>query len=53
MPSNDADTGVERLLDDPIMDLLMACDGVTRADVLNVIADVRHSLRTRQLDEAA
>lgn len=53
MPSNDANTVVERLLDDPIMELLMACDGVTRADVLSVIEDVRHSLRTRQLDEAA
>lgn len=53
MPSNDTNTLVDHLLDDPIVDLLMARDGVTRADVLSVLDDVRHSLRTRSLDEAA
>ena len=48
-----ADALVERLLDDPIMDLLMARDGVTRADLLGLIDDVRRSLRARALDKAA
>ena len=52
-PSNDAATRVERLLDDPIVVLLMARDGVTRADILSVIEDVRHGLRRRPLREAA
>jgi len=46
-------SAVHRLLDDPIMDLLLARDGITRADVLNVLEDVRHSLRARALDDAA
>ncbi len=44
---------VERLLDDPIMELLMARDGVTRADVLAVLETVRRNLRSRPFDEAA
>ncbi len=44
---------VERLLDDPIMDLLMTRDGVTRADVLAVLETVRRNRRTRPFDEAA
>ncbi|WP_448187934.1 hypothetical protein [Azospirillum sp. sgz301742] len=53
MSPKSATTAVERLLDDPIMDLLMACDGITRDDVLTVIEDVRHALRTRQFEDAA
>ncbi|PWC55879.1 hypothetical protein [Azospirillum sp. TSO22-1] len=44
---------VQRLLDDPIMDLLLACDGITRADVLRVLDDARSGLRARALGAAA
>ena len=53
MLSKDAKTAVERLLDDPIVDLLLARDGLTRADVLNVLEDVRAPLHARQLEDAA
>ncbi|WP_431858855.1 hypothetical protein [Azospirillum sp.] len=44
---------VQSLLDDPIMDLLLARDGLTRADVLRVLDDARRSRRARALDAAA
>jgi len=44
---------VQGLLDDPIMDLLLARDGITRADVLRILDDVRRSRRARALDAAA
>jgi hypothetical protein len=44
---------VQRLLDDPIMDLVLARDGITRADVLQVLDDARRGLRARALDAAA
>lgn len=52
-PFRKADALMERLLDDPIMDLLMARDGVTRAEIIAVIRDVRRSLRHHPLDHAA
>lgn len=53
MPSEHTQTAVERLLDDPIVDLLLARDGLTRADVLDVIETVREGLRALPLDRAA
>ncbi|MGQ9367675.1 hypothetical protein [Azospirillum sp. A39] len=53
MPSERTRTTVEQLLDDPIVDLLLTRDGVTRADVLAVIAAVRAGLHDRPLERAA
>lgn len=38
-------TAVEALLDDPIVDLLLRRDGLTRADVLAVMDTARRNLR--------
>ncbi|WP_029008552.1 hypothetical protein [Azospirillum halopraeferens] len=48
-----ARTQVEHLLDDPIVDLLLARDGLTRADVLRVIRTAREGLRQHPMDRAA
>ncbi len=38
-------SAVEALLDDPIVDLLLQRDGLTRADVLAVMETARRNLR--------
>lgn len=48
MLKQDGRTMVDHLLDDPIVDLILARDGLTRADVLRVIETARRSRRARQ-----
>ncbi|HEY0836962.1 MAG TPA: hypothetical protein VGE72_23830 [Azospirillum sp.] len=43
-------TMVEHLLDDPIVDLLLARDGLTRADVRRVMETARRSRRARMAE---
>jgi hypothetical protein len=47
MLKQDGRTMVEHLLDDPIVDLVLARDGLTRADVRRVMEAARRSRHAR------
>lgn len=47
MLKQDGRAMVDHLLDDPIVDLILARDGITRADVLRVIETARRGRRAR------